>query len=116
MGTTMSLPPVAGTVLYQDSQHTSARERLGAAFQRAMAFSRSPAKELARVIGRTPKGAEMLLRGEVAPSVETLIAACRELDDVWETFRELCGRANTESEAEQLLAQIAQSLRGRHPS
>jgi transcriptional regulator with XRE-family HTH domain len=81
-----------------------------------MAFSRSPAKELARVIGRTPKGAELLLRGEVAPSVETLIAACREFDTVWEEFRDLCGRANSEGEAERLLSEITLRLKERRPS
>lgn len=107
----MSHLPITGTVLSRDSHHASARERLGAAFQRAMAFSRSPAKELARIIGRTPKGAELILRGEVTPSVETLIAACREFDLVWEEFRELCGRADSEGQAEKLLAEITLRLK-----
>lgn len=114
----MSLHSDGHNVVGFQTNHTSqtARERIAAAFRRAMAISKSPAKELARRLNRTPNGAAMLLRGEVSPQLETIIAACREFDDVWVEFRELCGRANTESEAEQLLAQIAQSLRERRQS
>lgn len=109
----MSWGPNAGTLLSGNTHHASVRDRLADAFRRALAGSRSPAKELARYTGRTPKGAELLLRGDVSPNLETLIAACREFDEVWVEFRALCGRADTEGEAERLLAEIAARLRER---
>jgi hypothetical protein len=83
------------------------------ALRRALATSRSPAKELARRLDRTQRGAELLLRGETAPSFETLIEACRHFDEVWETMRDLCGRAHERSEAERLLAELVARLQER---
>lgn len=90
-----------------------ARSRLADAFRRAVGATRSPAKELARKVGRSPKGAELLLRGEVSPSLETLVAACQAYDEVWTEFKALCGRANDASEAEMLLSEFAQKLKER---
>lgn len=109
----MSWGSSAGTVLSGNDHHASVRDRLAGAFRRALASSRSPAKDLARQIGRTPKGAELLLRGDVAPNVETLIAACSKFDDVWEEFRALCGRADDAADAEKVLAEFAARLKER---
>lgn len=111
--TVMSFRLNDGSLPYQSPQSTSPRERLAAAFKRAVAHSSSPAKELARAIGLTPRGAEELLRGKSAPSAQTLMLACQRYDCVWEVWREQCGRANTESEAEQLLAEITARLQER---
>lgn len=109
----MSFPSGDRTLLYRNEKHASVKDRIAAAFRAAMIGARSPAKELARVLDRTPKGAELLLRGETAPNLETIIAACREFDEVWEAFRDACGRADTASEAEALLAEITAKLRER---
>lgn len=116
METAMSLHPIDHNVVCESTHYTSPRDRIAAALQRALAFSRSPAKELARALGRTPNGAALLLRGDVSPQLETLIAACRQYDEVWEVFRDLCGRADSIGQAEQLLAEITAKLKERRVS
>ena len=112
-GQAMSLRILNTNVVGRAPHHASAKDRLAAAFQRAVAFSRSPVKELARKLNRTPNGAALLLRGDVSPNLETIITACREFDDVWEEFRDLCGRADDANEAERILADFAQKLKER---
>lgn len=107
----VSYPQIAGSLMGQSTHHPSVRERMAAAFRRAVGHTRSPAKELARRIDRTPKGAELILRGDTSPNLETLVAACREYDEVWEAFREICGRADSVSQAERVLAEITEKLR-----
>jgi hypothetical protein len=92
---------------------TSVRDRIAGAFRKAMSSARSPAKELARALGRTPKGAELILRGDNSPNLEALVLACRHYDEVWEEFKELCGRGGTASDAEAILAEFAQKLKER---
>lgn len=114
MGHSMSsFPLVDGSFVRQTGHATSVREQLSAAFRRATAGSRSPTKELARVIDRTPRGAEMILKGETAPSAEALILAMRQYDDVWEAVKEMAGRADSESDAERVLAEITERLKAR---
>lgn len=108
----MSLPPNDRTLLGQTTK-SSSRERLALALRQAVATSRSPAKEAARVLNLSPRGAEMLLRGDTAPRFDTLIEACRQFDDVWDAVRELAGRAGDRSDAEAILDEIARRLRGR---
>jgi transcriptional regulator with XRE-family HTH domain len=111
MGATMSSPTMAGRLLPAAGHHTPARDRLAAALREAVAYSRSPSKELARRIGLTPKGAELLLRGDSSPRAETLLAACREFDVVWAELQALCGREPTD--AERVLDELAARLRDR---
>jgi transcriptional regulator with XRE-family HTH domain len=99
--------------LGQNVEKVSVRDRMAGAFNRATAGMKSPAKVIARTTGKTPEMAEKWLRGENLPSAEALIAACREFDDVWEEFKDLCGRADTEISAESILAEITARLKER---
>lgn len=109
----MSFPLNDGSFLRQTGYATSVRERLAAAFRNAVGNTKAPTKELARVIDRTPRGAEMILKGETAPSAEVLILAMAQYDEVWEAVKEMAGRANTESDAERLVAEITEAIKAR---
>ncbi len=89
----------------------SIRERLAAAFRAAMAGSSSPAKELARRLDITPKGAELILRGETTPRAETLLAAMLHFDEVWREVQSMARREP--ADAEMLLDELAHRLAAR---
>ena len=87
----MSFDPITRNVLGNQSA-TDRRARFARALTSALANQPSAAKTFARIIDRTPRAAELLLRGDVAPSFDTLIAACAHLDECWEAFAALCQR------------------------
>lgn len=106
----MSFGMTPKNFLGNSPQQVSVRDRLADAFRRATAGMKSPAKVLSRITGKTPEMTERWLRAENMPNVEALLIACREMDDVWETVCELCGRDSAPSSAEKVLAQIKQAI------
>jgi plasmid maintenance system antidote protein VapI len=82
------------------------RERLAGALRR----TGESAKRLARVADCTPKAAERWVNAENSVTVDTLIELCRQYDEVWEEFRDACGRANDATKAELLLKEITAKL------
>jgi hypothetical protein len=108
----MSFPTNDGSLVPSETNHSS-RERFAAALRRAVQRTASPVKVAARALDLTPKGAELLLRGDSAPSFETLIRACREFDECWDEVRAMFGRADEESDANRLLDELAAKLRER---
>jgi transcriptional regulator with XRE-family HTH domain len=99
------------TAMYSLPTTSDLRDRLAAAFQRAMRTSRSPAKELARRIGVSPGCATMLLRGETMPRGDTLLVACREFDAVWAEVQAITRREP--GEAELVLDELVRRLQER---
>ena len=112
MSAAMSLSPIDATLLPETTNYSS-RERFAAALRRAVARSPSPVKTLARHLDLTPRGAEMLMKGDSAPSFETLIRACREFDECWDEVREMFGRGNERSDAEAMLDELTARLQQR---
>jgi transcriptional regulator with XRE-family HTH domain len=109
----MSFTPNDRSLLSESRKNASSRDRLAGALRRAVSAGRWSAKEAARLLRVTPRGAQSLLNGENAPSFETLVEACRHFDEVWDEMRELCGRAESHSDAEALLDEFARRLRER---
>jgi hypothetical protein len=96
-----------------DGRKVLPRERFALVLRRALANHKAPAKFLARLTGRTPKAATNWLSADNDMNLESLIEVCRHFDEAWDELKSLCGRANTEGEAEQLLAEITTRLRER---
>jgi transcriptional regulator with XRE-family HTH domain len=107
----MSLSPTDQIVVDRQTQNAFVRKRLAEAFKKAVAYSPSPAKELAIRLGITSNGAALLLRGEVAPRADTLTLACREFDEVWKEMRSLSDRPP--ERAERILEELAEKLHER---
>lgn len=86
-------------------------------FARALDAARREArlsvKEVARIIGRTPKATERILAGDNAPQIDALLAACAAFRSVFDEFADRCGQASNATEAERVLADIAAKLRER---
>lgn len=108
----MSLPSRDRTLLPVPGKNSS-RVRFALALRRAVQASPAPAKELARRLGLSPRGAALLLRGDSAPSFETLVCACQAWDEAWNVLREICGRDGKCGDAEQLLDELAARLKER---
>ncbi len=99
MGTTMSLDFQGSTDFAARGRTCIVRERLSAALRRATADMRSPAKQIARIAGCTPKAAQRWLDADNAMTVESLALLAQHFDEVFSEWLALCGREPADAEA-----------------
>lgn len=76
------------------------------ALQRAQQNRRLTVKELARIIGRTPKATEHLLAGNNEPQLDAVVRAAAALDEVWTAMRAECRRSASTDDAEAILSEV----------